>query len=91
MANIKETGFLSCPLVTFSDTQVRVLDRHGIAGEGNHLRAVVDMQIMERCPVEGAGVRGACRRRSVWKYGPRGWAEGKSCARIGPCWDCVVS
>ena len=91
MSDVKETGFRSCPLVTVSYAKIRVLDRHGIPREGNHLRAMVDVQSIERCPLKGSSVRCARRRFPTRDNRPEGLAEGRLWAGARPHWDRIAS
>lgn len=47
MADIKHGGVLAGPDMGGTDTEVRVLDRHGPTGKGDHLAAVLDMVVVE--------------------------------------------
>ena len=59
MRDVEQAGVLARPAVLGEDALV--LDRHGIAGEGHHARAELDVQIVEG----GAAERFRFRRPSV--------------------------
>jgi len=60
MANVEEACFLTGPFVGLADTEVGVLHWHRVAGEGDHFRAMLDVEIIKTGTSEGR-VRG-CRR-----------------------------
>ena len=52
MSNVEQTGFLPSPFMALSNTQVGVLNRHGIPGERDHLCAMSDVEVMESRALE---------------------------------------
>lgn len=47
MAYVKYTGFFAGPFVRVANAQVCVLDGHLEAAKGNHLGAMLEMEIVE--------------------------------------------
>ena len=64
MSYIEQASFFSGPCMAFSDAQIRVLDRHGVPGKGNHFSAFGNMEVIEARATENGLIR-AGRRISL--------------------------
>ena len=64
MSYIEQTSFFSGPCMAFSNAQIRVLDRHGVPGKGDHFSAFGNMEVMEARVTENGLIR-AGRRISL--------------------------
>lgn len=49
VSDIEKRGFLTCPSVGFTDRKIRVLDGHAVPAKRNHLAAMLNVKIVERC------------------------------------------
>lgn len=64
MSHIEQTSLFPGPCMTLSNAQIRVLDWHGVPGEGDHFSAFGNMEVMKTGATEIHWIR-AGRRISL--------------------------